>query len=575
MGLLTKKVKMPWEPEYEKFGIPEISECPHETIYERLRSTAIKYPEYPAVDFMGKKFTFSKLIDLVDKCAYSLEQEGVKPGDNITICLPNIPQCIVAFYATNKLGARACMVHPLSSALEVEAMLKETKSKVLFSLDLTYPNLHPLVKNTDVKIVVLSKINDYLPAVKSAGFVLKNAKKRKAAVKEVGAIGWNELIKDGRSDALYLRRIQPDDAAVILYSGGTSSGNPKGILLSSMNFNSLANNVVNFVPEVLAGDSILAILPLFHGFGLGICVHSIMTHGMKVILIPQFSGKVFINTIKKSKPNFVAGVPSMYEALVSRKEANGIKYAKFLKGAFCGGDTVPVELKKRFNEFMTAHDCDVRLREGYGLTETVTAATIAPNENEARGTVGFPFRGMYAKVVEPETKKEVPYGTDGEICLAGDQVMLGYMNCDDENAVALQKHADGLTWLHTGDMGYMDEKGYIFFKQRIKRIIKSSAFPVYPSLVEDAVLTYEGVAQTAVIGVKDARKGEIVKAFVIMKDKAKATDETSNAIITHCEKMLNKWSVPKIIEFRDELPLTKVGKVNIVALEKEELEKSR
>ena len=569
---MSQKVKMPWLAQLQKLGLNNELEFPSQTMYEKLREAATRYPDYTAIDFMGKRIRFSQLIELIDRLADSLVSQGVRAGDVVAICLPNIPQNVVAFYAVNRVGAKACMIHPLSSPPEVETVLRETGARVLFSLDMLYPNLHPLIRSTEVRIVVLCRMGDYLPIVKSLGFAVQNVKKSKAVAREVGALDFTLLIKNGRADTIYARAGSPEDCAVILYSGGTSSGTPKGIMLSHNNFNALAKNIATFVEGVQAGQSMLTILPLFHGFGLGICVHAILSAGLTSILVPQFSGKVFIDTIRKKKPNYIAGVPSMYETLTRRKEAEKIDYKSFLLQAFCGGDSVPTELKVRFNNFMEKRGCSVKLREGYGLTETVTAATISPAEKKVRSTVGFPFPGMYAKIVEVGTQKEVPYGTDGEICLSGAQVMLGYLDAPEETAKSLQTHADGRVWLHTGDMGSMDEEGFIFFRQRIKRIIKCKAFPVYPSVVEDAILSFEGVARAAVLGVPDAYAGQKVKAYVVMDDPIKKTPEMERAILVHCEKLLNKWSVPSEIVFRDELPLTKVGKVSIPALEKEELE---
>lgn len=559
----------PWLAEYDRFGLPHSAQTKSQTLYEALNETAGKFPEYKAIDFMGTKFTFSKMMEKIDECADAFEKLGLKKGDTITICLPNIPQSIFAFYAANKLGVKTCMVHPLSSPAEIGMFLRDSGSILLVTVDLLYPRLTEILRETVVRDVIVCKINDYFDPIKSSVFAINNRKKRKKIEYGDHVYSWMGHIRNGQSGAPYERMIEPEEVAVILYSGGTSSGTPKGIMLSSMNFNVLGTNLEAYITNVRPGDSMLTILPLFHGFGLGICVHSILKIGLTCILVPAFTTDMFISTIKSKKPRFIAGVPSMYLGLLANKKAATVDYS-FLKGAFCGGDSVKVQLKERFNEFMKEHGGTVTLREGYGLTETVTAATIVPEGSDKLNSVGLPFPDLDVKVVALDSIDEVPVGTQGEICFRGGTIMLGYLNSPEETIKSLKTHADGQVWLHTGDMGYMDEQGYLYFCWRIKRIIKVSGYPVYPTKIEETVMEYPGVEKCCAIGYKDDFAGQRVKVFVVMQDKNSNPDTVKEGILKLCKEKLNKWSQPKDLELRMELPLTKVGKIDVVALEREE-----
>lgn len=560
----------PWLGEYERLGIAKDVTLEPKTMYEALLEASQNYPKLYALDYMGTRMTFEKMIQNIDICAAAFTEMGLKRGDTITICLPNVPQCIFAFYAANRLGVKCCMVHPLSAPAEIAHFLKDSGSIMLVTVDLLYPRIIDILKDTVVRDVVVCRINGYFDPIKSTVFAINYRKKRQPIEYSRHVLRWEDCLKLGGKGISYEKRcIAPEDVAVILYSGGTSSGTPKGIMLSSNNFNALATNLKAYVTDIEPGDSMLTILPTFHGFGLGICVHSILSLALTCILVPSFTTDMFISTIKSKKPRFIAGVPSMYLGMLGNKKAESVDYS-FLKGAFCGGDSVKVQLKERFNEFMKEHGGKVTLREGYGLTETVTAATIIPEDSDKINSVGLPFSGIDAKVVGLETIEEVPYGTQGEICFNGDQIMLGYLNSPEETLKTLKTHNDGRVWLHTGDMGYMDEKGYIYFCWRIKRVIKVSGYPVYPTVIEEAVMEHPGVDKCCVIGYKDDFAGQRVKIFVVMQDKNSDTAQAKEGIEKLCKEKLNKWSQPKDIEFRLDLPLTKVGKINAIELEKEE-----
>jgi long-chain acyl-CoA synthetase len=316
--------------------------------------------------------------------------------------------------------------------------------------------------------------------------------------------------------------------------------------------------------------SILAILPIFHGFGLGICCNAAFMGGSKSILVPQFTPEIVADLIKKKRPTLIAGVPTLYDAL-TRNEVFQNADLSCLKNTSCGADTLPRTVKDRFEEIVTRQGGSVNLVEGYGLTEAVTGIMSTPMEGYREGSVGIPFPDMLAKVVGIGTTEELPVGQEGELCVSGPAVMLGYLEQPEETAEVLKKHADGRIWLHTGDIFTMDDDGYFYFKLRLKRMIKSSGMNVYPAQVEAILYQHDDVRDACVIGIPDEAQVERVKAYVVLKDPGKAGPEMAQALIKHCQDQLIKWSCPREVEFRENLPLTRVGKIAYNVLQQEEI----
>ena len=316
----------------------------------------------------------------------------------------------------------------------------------------------------------------------------------------------------------------------------------------------------------------IAAMPLFHGFGLGVCVHTMLSQGGRCILIPRFTAKSYAKQIVKYKCNFIAGVPTLYEALLRLPSMDGANLSS-LKGVFSGGDSLSIELKKKFDKFLYDHKASIQVREGYGTTETVTACCLTPPHMFKEGSIGLPFPDTYIKIVEPDTDREVPYGQEGEILLAGPTVMKEYMNNPEETAQTLRTHADGLTWVYTGDLGVMDEQGFIYFRGRAKRMIISSGYNVYPSQIENILDAHEYVQMSCVIGVPDPYKMQKVKAFVKLAQGVPATEETKQVLMAYCRKNVAKYAMPYDIEFKEDMPKTLVGKVAYRQLEEEELAK--
>jgi len=541
---------------------------------EMLEQVAQQYPNFVAFDFMGKATTYKELMRDVEICAKALKTIGIREGDKVTIAMPNCPQAICLFYAVNMVGGIANMIHPLSAEKEIEFYLNESGSVTAITLDQFYHKFEAIRKNTKVVNIVIASIRDALAQPIRAGYMLTEGRKIKKIPADAPVIRWQEFMRLSKC-CFYDYRVKraKDDPAVILYSGGTT-GTTKGIVLTNGNFNALGEQVIAANPMFRPGDKMLAAMPVFHGFGLGVCIHTMLTHGGRCILVPRFTPKTYARDLVKKRCNFVAGVPTLYEALLRLKDMDGADLS-CLKGVFSGGDSLSIELKKKLDKFLYDHKASVQVREGYGTTETVTACCLTPSHMFKEGSIGLPFPDTYIKIVEPGTDHELPYGEEGEILLAGPTVMKEYMHHPVETAQTLRTHEDGLTWVYTGDLGKMDEQGFVYFKGRAKRMIVTSGYNVYPAQIENILDAHEFVQMSCVIGVPDSLKMQRVKAFVKLAAGVEATEETKQAILDHCRKHVAKYAMPRDLEFREEMPKTLVGKVAYRVLEEEELGKMK
>lgn len=539
------------------------------SMYEAVERIARQNPNAVAFDFMGRSTTYKKMIEEIQRCAKSLRTIGVREGDCVTIAMPNCPQAIYVFYAANLIGAIANMVHPLSSEKEIEFYINESKSVTVVTLDQFYHKVEAIRQNTCAVNIVIARIRDALSKPLKAGYMLTEGRKLEKIPKDAPVIRWDEFCSLGKACFWnYKVPRKADDPAVILYSGGTT-GKTKGILLTNLNFNALAQQIIATNPMFRPGDKMLSAMPLFHGFGLGVCIHSMLANGGRCILVPRFTADSYAKLITKYKCNFIAGVPTLYEALLRLPSMDKADLS-CLKGVFSGGDSLSVELKKKVDKFLYDHRSMVQVREGYGTTETVTASCLTPIHMAKEGSIGLPFPDMYFKIVEPGTDIEVPYGQEGEILMAGPTVMKEYVNHPEETAQALRHHADGLTWVYTGDLGVMDADGFVYFRGRKKRMIITSGYNVYPGQLENILDANPMVQMSCVIGVPDPYKMQKVKAFVMLASGVEPTQETEDKLMRYCRQHIAKYALPYDIEFRKTLPTTLVGKVAYRELEDEE-----
>ena len=559
--------KKPWLKFYEH--VPQTIDYPRVTMYEAVRQSAERCPDSIAYDFLDYTSTYRQFISEIDKCADALAAIGLKKGDRITISMPTSPQGIICFYAANKLGAVSSMIHPLSTTKEIEFYLNVAKSRFVLTLDAFYSKFKDLKKTTPLETLLLARIPDYLGHLKRIGFNLTKGRKIPKVPQDPMVKWWADLMRGSYPQAPQAQ-MDTDELAVILYSGGTT-GVPKGIMLSNMNFISEGTQVSEW-GKLSDADSILAILPIFHGFGLGVCINACFMGGGKSILVPQFTPETVAQIISSKKPSFVIGVPTLFDALSSHPKMHKTNLS-CLRATFSGADSLPRVVKERFEEMVKKQGGNVQLLEGYGLTEAVTAIMAMPIGHYREGSIGVPFPDMLAKIVRIDTTEEVPCGEEGEICISGPAVMMGYLDQPEETAATLRRHSDGKIWLHTGDVGTMDEDGFFYFKLRQKRMIKSSGMNVYPAQVEDILYRHPEVREACIIGVPDQAQVQLVKGIVVLKNPAKAGPEMEKTLIDYCREHLIKWSCPREIEFRDSLPKTLVGKIAFNKLEQEEIAK--
>ena len=558
----------PWLKWYD--DVPTSLTYPSGTLYQAIMATVARVPEWPAFDFLGYTASYRQFGQMIDQCADALADAGLREGERLAIAMPTSPQGVIAFYAANKLGAVPAMIHPLAAPTEIAFYLNASHSRIVLTLDALYGKFAEVRPRTSLQTLILARISDDFGPFKRFGYWMTRGRKVPRVPRHPGIRWWSELMAAAHEPAPPAG-IGAHDPAAIIFSGGTT-GTPKGIVLSSRNLISEGVQVAAWV-GMHEGDAILAILPLFHGAGLGLGINAALLSGCKSIMVPMFSAAIVAKLIRSRRPTLMVGVPTLYDAL-TRDPSMVRADLSCLRAAFAGADTLPRAVKERFEKLIADSGGHLRLLEGYGLTEAVTAIMASPLDHYREGSIGVPFPDMLATICQPGRTDPVPPGAEGEICVSGPAVMLGYLDDPAATAVALRTHEDGRVWLHTGDLGRMDEDGFFYFTCRLKRMIKSSGVNVYPAQVEGVLCQHPAVGQACVIGVPDEAQVERVKAFVVLKDPASAGGDMAAALIAHCHQHLIKWACPRDVEFRSELPLTRLGKVDFNALVKEELARS-
>ncbi len=557
-----KSIPMPWAKYYTddelNIKIPNIS------IYEQVRLSSERYPNYIAIKYMGKKITYKKFIQLINRASVSFKKLGIKKGDIVTICLPNMPEALISLYALNKLGAIANMLHPLSAEEEIKQSLIKTRSKLLVLVDMFYDKIENIIRSTKVKKVIFVSPADSLNIILRIGYKFKEGKKYKKYPHDKLFIGWRMFLYSSLFQKDYSKRkFGKDTPAVILHSGGTS-GKPKNVVIQNKSFILAAKQESIMMKRLRAGDCCLAIMPNFHGFGLSVLMHTPLALGCYTILVPKFDAKKFDTLFKQTRPTCVLGVPTLYEALSNCNNEKDFDLS-YLKYAVSGGDIIPKNLEDKINNYFKEHNSDAIITQGYGLSEALAAVTLACDDVNKSGSVGIPLAGNYIKIIDPSTEESLPFFEVGEIVVNGPGIMMGYLNDENETNTALRMHKDGHVWLHTGDLGYMDNDGFIFYKGRQKRMIITSGYNVFPSHIEEVIESHPAVLQCTVIGIPHPYKQEVAKAFIVLKEGFHGLF-IKNEIKSYCKKNLAKYMVPQEFVYRKQLPKTKLGKVDFQKL---------
>ena len=545
--------KMPKDIEYFNGGL-------YDVVYE----SSCKWPHNIALQYFDTEITYKEMIKKINKVAAALKAIGAEKGDRISVCMPNTPEAIYMFYAINEIGAVANMIHPLSSEKEIEDYVNQTHSNIMLCIDISYPKVEAIIKDTELEqVIVVSPTRSMATIVR---VLYKLTKGRKNHIKKSQhVITWDKfLLKANKYIGNPHARVNSTDDAVIMYSGGTT-GKPKGIMLSNLNFNAQALGAKYLVPELFKSEySFMAFLPNFHAFGLGCCIHMPLYNGARSFLIPQFNPKKFKSYITKYKVSILVGVPTVFEYLTKIKfKKDALKNVKYVVS---GGDMISLSSKEIINDFLKAHGSKAKIENGYGLTEASGGFIFSPPKvAEDPDAIGYPLPDNEVIIMDLKTQKPAKLGSDGEILVRGLCVMKGYVGKPKETAEAFIT-VNGKKYLRTGDIGYADDKGVIHFRSRLKRMIISNGYNIYPANIEDVTLKCKNVSACAAVGREDKLRGEKVVVFIVANEGAseRAIKKELNTIY---KKHLANYEIPRELRFLPELPKTKLAKVDFKALE--------
>ncbi|MHB8482157.1 MAG: long-chain-fatty-acid--CoA ligase [Nitrospiria bacterium] len=550
-----------WLKNYDSDVSPEI-EILSTPLHQFLTDSAKKYPQHPALVFYGKTISYSGLDDLTNRFGNTLKTLGVRPGDRVTLMLPNIPQCVIAYYAALKIGAIVVQTNPLYVEREIQHQLQDSDSQIIIALDLFYPRIKAVMDKTKLRQIILCRISDFLPPLLKLLYPLKARKEGQWAKveKQPFIFDFRTLVKEA-PPRLSLQEVKPEDTALLQYTGGTT-GTAKGVVLTHRNL--VANTIQcrTWMPDLKEGKEVfLAVIPFFHVYGMTACMNLAVCLAGKMVLIPRFKTQEVLKNIEKYQATVFQGVQAMYVAInhfpgIEKRDLSSIKIC------VSGGGPLHVEVQEKF-ESLTGG----KVVEGFGLTESSPVTHCNPiNGVRKKGTIGLPVPLTDARIVDLEKgENDVPPGEIGELIVKGPQVMKGYWKRPEETVKAIRSG-----WLYTGDMAKMDEDGFFYIVDRKKDMIKTGGENVYPREVEEVLYQYPKIKDAVVAGLPDPFSVEIIKAYIVLNEGETATDQE---ILAHCRKHLARFKVPKLIEFRKELPKTIVGKVLRRILLEEELKK--
>lgn len=564
-NLRLPSVEKPWMKLFEGMELPK-----EEDINRTLNSFLWKNNEGGmddvAIEYFGRLISFGEMKENVWQLARAMKKNGVKKGDIVTICAVMLPEIIYMFYALELLGATPNMVDPRTSTEGIHDYIEEAKSKICVTLSVAYPKIKKSVLDTEVEKVVVVSPADSLTGIKK---VLYKAGNKDKNVYENNVVMWKPFFETGRGmkDEFDYEDFDPNHPALIVHTGGTT-GNPKGVMLGAVALNALAAQYALYGYK--RKQKFLNVMPPFIAYGYACGVHLPLSRGVRTILIPAFEPKDFGNLLTKHKANHIAGVPLHYQTLARDPGMKG-KDLSFLMSPGVGGDAITTGAEIEVNEFFKAHGCKSPLMKGYGMTELASTTTTCTPDHSKLGSVGFPLALMTVGIFDVETGKELTYGEEGEICATGPNLMLGYYEKEFETRQVLKKHEDGKLWMHTGDVGIIDEDGYVFIRSRVKRlIIRHDGFKLFPSNIENVISNHPGVKTCSAVGVDDPEhiQGRLPAVFIVCdKESGKSEDEIIAEVREICQKELAEYSQPLYFVGVEELPYTGIGKVDYRTLE--------
>ena len=554
----------PWLKYYDQKFIDQT--LPALSAFEYVCQRSKNHLNDTALEYYGRKFTYADLIVNVKKTAAALRSAGVKKGDIITVVSIMTPEIIALFYAADMMGATLNLVDPRYSVEGIREYIEEVDSHLLVCLNVVYERCRQAAKRTNVEKVIVLSPADSLPPVMAVGYKLTTPDKNKYAS---NVIRWKQFIKGGEGQSTAAEPYDPDHACVVVHTGGTT-GSPKGVMLTDDCFNGIALQFQAYPKLFHRGQKLMNVMPPFIAYGFACGIHLPLVLGFTVIIIPNLDPAKLGSLVLKHKPEHMFGVPTHYQQLASDPKLRD-KDLSFIINYAAGGDSLSRGAEQTVNDFLAAHGARYPIAKGYGMTEVSSAATVAAGLDNKPGSVGIPMVNTVVAAFEPGTDRELPIGERGELCISGPCLMKGYYNKPEETAILLRRHPDGRVWAHTGDMGYLDEDGFVYLDSRIKRmIIRHDGFKVFPSMIENVVSRHPAVHQCSVVGCtdKDHTQGRLPFVYIVLKaDTTAKKKQVIRELERMCAEELPEYVQPVAYKFISSMPMTPVGKVDYRQLE--------
>lgn len=554
----------PWLKYYDQKFIDQT--LPALSAFEYVCQRSKNHLNDTALEYYGRKFTYADLIVNVKKTAAALRGAGVKKGDIVTVVSIMTPEIIALFYAADMMGATLNLVDPRYSVEGIREYIEEVDSHLLVCLNVVYERCRQAAKRTNVEKVIVLSPADSLPPVMAVGYKLTTPDKNKYAS---NVIRWKQFIKGGEGQSTAAEPYDPDHACVVVHTGGTT-GSPKGVMLTDDCFNGIALQFQAYPKLFHRGQKLMNVMPPFIAYGFACGIHLPLVLGFTVIIIPNLDPAKLGSLVLKHKPEHMFGVPTHYQQLAADPKLRD-KDLSFIINYAAGGDSLSRGAEQTVNDFLAAHGARYPIAKGYGMTEVSSAATVAAGLDNKPGSVGIPMVNTVVAAFEPGTDQELPIGQRGELCISGPCLMKGYYNKPEETAILLRRHPDGRVWAHTGDMGYLDEDGFVFLDSRIKRmIIRHDGFKVFPSMIENVVSRHPAVHQCSVVGCadKDHTQGRLPFVYIVLKaDTTAKKKQVIRELERMCAEELPEYVQPVAYKFISSMPMTPVGKVDYRQLE--------
>ena len=540
--------------------LPELS------IYQFLIETSKNRQKYTAINYFDRKLSYKELIYAIDKCAVSLYELGIRKNDIVACCSVTTPEIAILLYALNKIGAALYTIDPRRSVEEIKSFVNESRAKLFFVLDVAYNHVSEIFKDLKVDKIIITNLNNYMSFIPKSlsGFSLRNL-----VLYNERVVNWNKFIALGKGKTVKTVSGSDFKLAAVTLTGGTT-GTPKGVMLSNDGFNSVAIDFKYASVDIKPNETFMNVIPIFSSYGIVSSIHMPLILGFQILMIPKLDPDKIGKIVKKYKPGHTLLVPTYYEKMIYSKDLPSDFDLSFLTTAGSGGDTMNEELENKLNTYLKQHNCKYPLSQGYGMSEVSSAASCCCGGNFKSMSVGYPLLQNVISIFKPETCEELDYNQEGEVCITGPTIMLGYFNNKVETDKVMIKHDDGTIWVHSGDLGYMDEDGYIFIKGRIKRMItRFDGHKVFPTQLESDLSKLDNINNCAIVAIKDPNhaQGELPYAVITLLDNSKEQETVEN-IKKYIENEVEERGRPYDVKVVESFPYTTVGKVDYVELTK-------